>query len=560
MADAFDLVIRGGTLVDGTGAPGRPGDLGVRDGRIAALGRVEGEARRTLDARGAVVAPGFVDIHTHYDAQLFWDGRLSCSPWHGVTTVVIGNCGFGIAPTRPAHRDLVLRTLESVEGMSLEALRAGIGPEWPFTSFPEYLDAIEARGVAVNVGALVGHTPLRTFVMGEDAVAREATPDEVAAMRDLVREALEAGALGFATSKSPTHVGYAGHPVPSRVAGTPEILALAEVLGDVPHGVLQCTIGPGLSFGEFEAVARATGKPVSWTALLAGLFGPKGHRGVLERHAKLQAEGVRVVPQVSCRPLTLEFQWKAPFPLESQPEMRAVSAADLDGRRRLYADPDFRAALKARIDGGALRGRFYGMVLSEHGPDPSLCERSVEDLAAERGAHPVDLALDLALASGLESRFRFAAANTDDEDVAELLAHPASMLGLSDAGAHASQLCDAGAPTTLLGRWVREQGVLTVEEGVRRLTGEPADIFGIRDRGRLEVGLAADVTVFDPDAVACAPVRRVFDFPGGADRLVADAHGIRFVIVNGTVIREDGRDALGAGERLPGRVLRGGQA
>jgi N-acyl-D-aspartate/D-glutamate deacylase len=560
VTDAFDLVLRGGTLVDGTGAPGRAGDLGIRRGRIAALGRVEGAAQRTLDVRGGVVAPGFVDIHTHYDAQLFWDPRLSCSPWHGVTTVVIGNCGFGVAPTRPGHRDLVLRTLESVEGMSLDALRAGLGPEWPFASFPQYLDAIEANGVAVNVGALVGHTPVRTYVMGEDAVAREASSDEIAAMRALVHEALEAGALGFATSKSPTHVGYAGNPVPSRAASAAEIEALAGALGEVPHGVLQCTIGPGLSFGEFEAIARATGKPVSWTALLAGLFGPKGHRGILERFAKLQAEGVRVVPQVSCRPLCLEFQWKAPFPFESQPELRPVSAADLAGRKRIYADPAFRDGLKARVDGGALRGRFYGMVLSEHAPDPSLCERTVEALAAERGVHPVDLALDLALEAGLESRFRFAAANTDDDDVAELLAHPASMLGLSDAGAHASQLCDAGAPTTLLGKWVREKGALSLEEGVRRLTSEPAEIFGVRDRGRLEVGLAADVTVLDPASVGCAPVRRVHDFPAGADRLVADATGIRFVIVNGTVIREDGRDALGAGAALPGRVLRGGQA
>ena len=335
MAEAFDLLLRGGRLVDGTGAPARPGAVAIRAGRIAALGRVEGTARRTLDVAGAVVAPGFVDVHTHYDAQLFWDSRVSCSPWHGVTSVVIGNCGFGVAPTRPAHRDLILRTLESVEGMSLDALRAGLGADWPFASFPEYLDAIEARGAAVNVGALVGHTPVRTFAMGEDAVAREATADEVASMRRVVREALEAGALGFATSKSPTHVGYGGHPVPSRAASGAEVEALAGELAHVPHGVLQCTIGPGLSFSEFEAIARATGKPVSWTALLSGFFGPKGHRAILERFAKLQAEGVRVVPQVSCRPLCLEFQWKAPFPFESQPELRAVSAADFEGRKRI---------------------------------------------------------------------------------------------------------------------------------------------------------------------------------------------------------------------------------
>jgi N-acyl-D-aspartate/D-glutamate deacylase len=560
MAEPYDLFIRGGSLVDGSGAPARPGDLAIRGGRVAALGRVEGEARRSLDARGLVVAPGFVDIHTHYDAQVFWDRALSCSPWHGVTSVVIGNCGFGVAPTRPAHRDLMLRTLESVEGMSLEALRAGLGSDWPFESFPEYLDAIGDRGVAINVGALVGHTPLRTFVMGDEAVAREATPEEVDAMRRLVREALEAGALGFATSKAPTHVGYAGHPVPSRAAATAEIEVLAGALGESRHGLMQCTIGPGLSFAEFERIARATGKPVSWTALLSGFFGPKGHRAILERHAELQAEGVRVIPQVACRPLMLEFQFKAPFPLESMSAMKPVSAADLAGRKRLYADPSFRDTLRPRIDEGGLRGRFYGMVLSDFAPDPSLCERTVESLAAERGVHPVDLALDLALESGLEARFRLAAANTDDEDVGELLSSPASMLGLSDAGAHASQLCDAGAPTTLLGKWVREKRVLSLEEGVRRLTSEPAEVFGLRDRGRLAVGLPADVAVFDPATVGCAPVRRVRDLPAGADRLVADASGIRFVIVNGTVIREDGRDALAPGAPLPGRVLRGGTA
>jgi N-acyl-D-aspartate/D-glutamate deacylase len=560
MAEPYDLFIRGGSLVDGTGAPARRGDLAVRDGRIAALGRVEGQALRTLDARGLAVAPGFVDIHTHYDAQVFWDRALSCSPWHGVTSVVIGNCGFGVAPTRPGHRDLILRTLESVEGMSLDALRAGLGADWPFESFPEYLDAIETRGLAINVGALVGHTPVRTFVMGEEAVAREATPEELEAMRRLVRVALEAGALGFASSKAPTHVGYAGHPVPSRAAATAEIEALAGVLSDSPHGVFQCTIGPGLAFGEFERIARATGKPVSWTALLSGLFGPAGHRPILERHAKLQAEGVRVIPQVACRPLMLEFQFKAPFPLESLSVMKPVSAADFAGRKRLYADPGFRAALAARIDGGGLRDRFRAMVLSDFAPDPALCERSVEDLAEERGVHPVELALDLALESELEARFRMAAANTDEAEVAELLASPASMLGLSDAGAHASQLCDAGAPTTLLGKWVREKRVLTLEEGVRRLTSEPAEVFGIRDRGRLEVGLAADVTVFDPATVGCEPVRRVRDLPAGADRLVADAAGIRCVIVNGTVIREDGRDALAPGDALPGRILRGGTA
>ncbi|HJQ84513.1 MAG TPA: amidohydrolase family protein, partial [Candidatus Binatia bacterium] len=266
MAD-LDLVIRGGTLVDGTGAPGRRGDVGIQGGRIVALGAVEGSARRTIDAEGAAVAPGFVDPHTHYDAQVFWDRWLSISPWHGVTSVVIGNCGFGIAPTRPAHRNLILRTLESVEGMSLEALQAGVGAEWPFETFPEFLDAVARRGTAINLGALVGHTPIRLYVMGEDATEREATADEVGAMRALVADALGAGALGFATSKAPTHVGYAGKPVPSRVASIDEIAALASALGDAGRGVMQATLGPGLFLDEFATIQRRTGRPVSWTAL-----------------------------------------------------------------------------------------------------------------------------------------------------------------------------------------------------------------------------------------------------------------------------------------------------
>ena len=554
MAEHFDLLIRGGTVVDGTGAPARRADIAIRNGRIAAVGATSGTADRVLDADGAVVAPGFVDIHTHYDAQVFWDRMLSISPWHGVTSVVMGNCGFGVAPTRPAHRELVLLTLEKVEGMSLDALRAGIGAEWPFETFAQYLDAIERRGTAINVGALVGHTPVRLYVMGEEAMEREATADEVAAMRALVAEALRAGAIGFATSKSPTHVGWEGRPVPSRVAAWEEIAALAGCLAEAGN-VMQATLGPGLFLDEFAAIQERTGRPVSWTALLGGMLGPDGHRAVLERSAALQARGVRVIPQVSCRPLMLEFNLAAPFPLESMSVMKPAARADLAGKRVVYADPEFRRALRGKIDGGLLTRAFHDMQITEHPPDASLAERRLADVAAERGVHPVDLMLDLSLASGLQTRFRLAVLNTDEAVVAELLRHPATMLGLSDAGAHASQLCDACAPTALLGKWM-----LSLEEAVRRLTAEPADVFGIRDRGRLAAGLAADVTVFDPATVGCGPLRRVYDFPAGADRLVSDAAGIRAVVVNGVVIREDGRDAVDPEAPLPGRVLRGGRA
>jgi N-acyl-D-aspartate/D-glutamate deacylase len=560
MPEHFDLLIRGGTLVDGTGAPARRGDLAVRGGRIAALGDVRGTASRIVDADGAAVAPGFVDVHTHYDVQVFWDRMLSISPWHGVTTVVMGNCGFAIAPTRPAHRDLILRTLENVEGMSIDAIRAGVGENWPFETIPEYLDTIERLGTAINVASLVGHTAVRLYVMGEESTEREATAEEIARMRAIVSEGLRAGAIGFATSQSPTHVGYAGRPVPSRAAKLAEIEALASCLADVEHGVMQATLGPGFFLDEFAAIQRQTHKPISWTALLGGMLGPDGHRYVLERSAALQAEGVRVIPQVSCRPLNFEFQFKAPFPLESMSLFKRVSQADFAGKKRIYADPEFRAAFRERMNGSLLAGRFEDMVISEYAPDRSLEERSLGAVAAERGIHPVDLALDLSLATELETRFRLAVLNTDQNVTAELLSHPSTMLGLSDAGAHASQLCDACAPTELLGTWVRDKGVLSIEEGVRQLTAQAANVFGITDRGRLEPGLAADVTIFEPDTVGCTPLRRVRDFPAGADRLVSDALGVRAVIVNGVVIREDGRDAVDANGALPGRLLRGGRA
>jgi len=560
MSEAFDVVIRGGTLVDGTGAPRRRGDLGIRGGRIAALGDVRGTASRTIDAEGCIVAPGFVDIHTHYDAQVFWDRMLTISPWHGVTSVVVGNCGFGVAPTRPQHRELILRTLENVEGMSLDALQVGLGADWPFETFPQFLDAIERRGTAINLGALIGHTPLRLHVMGEEATERTATEDEIATMRRIVDDALAAGALGFATSKSPTHVGFAGRPVPSRAATVAEITTLAGALAQAGHGLMQATIGPELLLGELADVHRATGRTVTWTALLSDIGGPGGHRPFLEQTEQQHRDGIAVVPQVACRPLRFEFQWKAPFPFESMSIFKPVSAAEgREAKARIYADPAFRAAFRDRSTHPRLAPLWNTMEISMCPSEPDLEGRLATEVAAERGQHVVDLVLDLGLASDLEARFRIAVMNTDEEAVGELLRHPATVLGLSDAGAHASQLCDACFSTHLLGHWVRTKGVLTIEEAVRMLTSRPAEVFGITGRGRLAEGLAADVTIFNPTTVGCSPLRRVRDLPAGADRLIADATGIRAVIVNGTVIREDGQDRVDPDGALPGRVLRGGQ-
>jgi N-acyl-D-aspartate/D-glutamate deacylase len=561
----FDLVVRGGTIVDGTGRPGVRGDVGIRGGQIAALGEVKGRAAQTVDAGGLVVAPGFVDVHTHYDAQVMWDRMLTISPWHGVTTVVMGNCGFGVAPTRPDHRGLIMRTLEKVEGMSLDALETGLGQAWPFETFPEYLDAVERRGTALNVAVLLGHTPLRLYVMGEDATERPATPDEIARMRAIVREAIDAGAIGFATSKASTHIGYAGKPVPSRAATFAEVEALAGALGEAGRGILQATVGRELFFKEFETLARATGRPVTWTALLAGMMGPGSHRELLEKSRALVKQGLQVVPQVTCRTLNFEFQLKEPFIFESMSVFKPISVADHAGKVRLYGDPDFRRAFKESFDRPRKGAVFAGLSwartwISWYPPDPSLEERMVSEVAAERGVDPTDLVLDMALATNLDARFRMAVFNHDEAEVIELLTEPDTVLGLSDAGAHASQLCDACFSTYLLSRWVREKQAIALPEAIRMLTSRPAEVFGITDRGRLATGLAADVVVFDPATVGASKLRRVHDLPAGADRLVADASGIEAVIVNGTIVRRAGRDAVAPDGALPGALLRNGRA
>lgn len=567
----FDLKLVGGILVDGTGAPGRPGELGIADGRITAVGRADGAAAETIDVGGHVIAPGFVDIHTHYDAQVLWDRMCTISPWHGVTSVVMGNCGFGVAPTRPSHRKLIVGTLEKVEGMSAATLDAGLGEEWPFETFPEYLDTIERRGSAINVAALIGHTPVRLYVMGEDATERAATPDEIERMRAIVREGIEAGAIGFATSKATTHVGYRGRPVPSRAAEMDEIYGLAAVLGEARKGMMQATVGPGLFFDEFARIAKDTGRNVSWTALLAGMMGPGAHRGLLARAVEQVRSGVPVYAQVTCRPLMFDYNFAEPFPFESLSLFKPISSGDHAQKIATYSDPEFRKAFKERLErpgrdgGGAFTSggsedRWARTEISFSPGDPSLEGRKVSEVAAARGVHPIDLILDLSIASDLRARFRVAAFNDDEDAVEELITTPETVLGLSDAGAHASQLCDACFSTYLLGHWVREKGAIRLEEAVRMLSSRPAEVFGITDRGRLEVGLAADVTVFDPDTVGASALRRVHDMPGGADRLVADARGIDLVIVNGTVIRRDGKDAVRPDGVLPGRVLRNGAA
>ena len=571
----YDLKIKDGTIIDGSGAPRRSGDIGITDGKIVALGQASGAARRVIDARNKIVAPGFVDIHTHYDAQVLWDPLLTVSPWHGVTTAVMGSCGFGIAPTKASGRDLMLRTLERVEAMSLDALNAGIGPEWPFETFPEYLDLIEARGTAINTAVMIGHTPTRLYVMGAEAVEREATAAEIARMRALVTEGLRAGALAFATSVSQVHVGFDGKPVPSRMASFAELIELAGAVREAGSGMIHYNILREPDFDAFEALHRASGATVCWTSLLAGQRGPGGHRDTLAKSADVTARGLPIFPQTACRPIVIEYDFRSPVVFDTWKLFEPVrKAASQTARAQIYADAGFRLQFRDEVAGRGKRDQFFSAGSAEGESrraswrltevshclqEPALNGRLVEKIARERGMLPTDLILDLAAHDNPPVRFRVPVVNFDEDEVEEILQDPNVVLGLGDGGAHLSQLCDACYATHLLGHWVRERQALTLERAVHMLTGRTAQVFGIRDRGLLQQGLPADVVVFDPQTVGAGPLQRVYDLPAGADRLISKPLGIDAVIVNGTVLPRPG-ETWPAGQALPGRLLRNGAA
>jgi N-acyl-D-aspartate/D-glutamate deacylase len=545
----MSTLLRNASLVDGTGAPARPADVVVDGDRIAAVqgpGEADaGGADEVVDLDGLVLAPGFIDVHTHYDAQVLWDGDLTPSSWHGVTSVVMGNCGFGVAPTRPEHREVVVRTLENVEGMSMEALEAGI--DWCFESFPDYLRAVEARPTRLNVAAFVGHSPLRLFVVGGEE--RPATEAEVAEMRRLLREAIEAGAIGFSTSRQPAHQGAWGRPVPSRFADVDEVYALASVLGELGKGVIQASIGPGLFVDQFSDLAVRNGVPVTWTALVARADRPGAALRTVERSAALPGE---VYPQIACRPIVMQVSMTDPTPLAEVDEWKEVLARPRAERAALYADAAWRdRARDATL--AAWAHRWPKTSVEETATHHDAVGVPLDRLAAERGTTPFDLLLDLALADGMATRFRIVLDNDGDDEVGDLLADPRTLLGLSDAGAHATQLCDACYSTHLLGHWVRERGALGLEAAVWRLTGHPHEAFRIPERGLVRPGWFADLVAFDPAAVGCTPVERVHDQPGGADRLVVRSTGVEDVWVNGVRTRAGGEDVPAA---TPGRLLR----
>jgi N-acyl-D-aspartate/D-glutamate deacylase len=550
-----DLVIRDALLLDGLGSPPRRGGLAVKDGRIAEVGEVRGSSREILEADGLALMPGIIDNHTHYDAQLTWDPWASPSPTLGVTTAVIGNCGFTIAPCRARDRDLVMKNLTQVEGMSLDVLRAGI--RWDFETVPQYLDMLERRGAALNVAAFVGHSSIRTYVMGDAATERAATLDEIDSMKRLVLEGMRAGAIGFSTSTSPAHNGEGGKPMPSRLADEAEMRALAGCLREAGRGVFMLTKGGQTPIDFLEELAADSQRPVVIAALLHSSTNPEAVFQDLQNIQQANARGRRLVGAVSCCPLAMDFTLHSPYVFEGLDAWRPALALKGDDFRKKLRQRPFRDALRAELSRPAHFRLFNGEWQQVHvleSKKKDLEQKSIAALASAAGQDPLDFMLDLALEERLDTVFSALLLNADEAAVGRLLQHPCSLVSLSDAGAHLTFFNDAGFGLHLLGHWVRGRGALTLAQAVWRLTGQPAQIFGVKERGALKAGYFADLLLFDPATVDRGPKRRVLDLPGGHPRLTTSAVGVHGVWVNG--IRVAGISGATHGEDLPGRLLR----
>lgn len=536
-----DLVIRGATIYDGLGHAPRVGDVAIKDGKIAAVGTVAESAGETIDAGGLALAPGIVDLHTHYDAQITWDATLSPSPSLGVTTVVMGNCGFGIAPCAPAMRDLTLKNLSVVEGMELAALEAGT--RWEFESFPEFMAMVRRQRPFLNVAVFAQHSTIRGAVMGPDAARRaEVTPDELEQMKAAVREAMQAGAIGFASSFSPNHSGWAGLPMPSTLATDAELDALIGVLGEHKRGVFMLATGTRATPQYMEALVAKTGRPgfISTVRTMYNQAEPDLAKTYYDYCAQAIDRGHELYIQSTCQPLSFQFDLRDPYVLYSHSAFDRVRNVDDAARVKVYREPGFREAFRANLANPRTGILFYGdwnnieVSAVTDAKHAGYEAQSIAAIAQARGQDPVDVFFDLALADDLGTIFVGKFYNNDDRGVAPLISHRAGVITLSDAGAHLKFICDAGFGLHLLGHWVREQRVFTLAEGIRRLTSDPARKYRIPDRGELRVGAWADLLLFDPATVGISKAERVVDLPGGGGRLIRRPRGVHGVWVNGT--------------------------
>ena len=563
----FDVLIRGGLVVDGSGDPARRADIALRDGRIAAIGEVSGPARETLDAAGCIVAPGFVDVHTHYDAQAFWDPMLSPSPYHGVTTIVGGNCGFSIAPLSAEAGDYLMRMLARVEGMPLESLQQGV--PWDWSSFGEYLARLEGR-LAVNAGFMVGHSALRRVVMGERAVGHEATPDELEAMNALLRASLAEGGLGFSSTRSAAHNDANGKPVPSRHASLEELYSLCRTTREFPGTSLEMLPGTSTFTEEDKEIltqmSLSANRPVNWNLVAPRADMPEVLENQMSASDYAAERGAVVLALTVPQELAGRVNLLSGFAFDALPRWADVIGLPFEARMKALADPAVREELRLGAEeqgAGPLKAltRWAEMRVEEtfEPENEKWRGRTIGEIAAERGVDPFDAMLDLSLSEGLRTSLASPTEGQTDPESwrmrAESWVDPRTIVGASDAGAHLDMMDTFAFTTQLLGRGVREMGLISVEEAVRQLTDVPARLYGMRERGRLEVGWHADLVVFDVDRVGKGPTYTRFDLPGGSPRLYAEAEGIEHVFVNGQEIVRRGEDT---GAR-PGAMIHSGR-
>ena len=554
----YDLLIKNGRIIDGSGRPAFHGDVGVARGRIVELGRLDGPARRVIEADGRVVAPGFVDNHCHYDAQVLWDPLCTFSCHHGATSVVIGNCSLALAPVKAPDREKLAGMLSYVEAIPMDVLQAGV--PWTWETFPEYMSTIGQR-LAVNVGTFVGHSAVRLYAMGEDCSERPATDAELEVMRRVVREALEAGALGLSITRNMNHFDIVGKRIPAACAPESELFALADVLRDVGTGVIQCGGGtnPELKDRLLSRLAQACGRPVMYNTLLEQARQPGRWRTHLAHVEETARKGIRAIPLCNPGSVVNRFTMKNCQVFRSMPTWLPILQGSDTEKMQAYRDPAMRARLRAEVEAplgpdSTFSKRWDLMIVDE----PRLAEnralkgRSIAAIAQERGKHPLDAFLDLAVEEDLNTVFSLGEINMDTEAVAQILGSPHAVVGLSDGGAHVQFHSNVSNPTRLLGYWVREKKIMSLEQAVRRLTFDSAAAFGIYDRGLLQPGMVADLVVFDPDTVRPMPEDVVHDFPSNGWRMRELAEGIHYTVVNGEVLMEKGTHT-GAN---PGRVLR----
>ncbi len=566
----LDLLIRNGTIVDGSGAARYRGDVGIKDGRIVEIGRIRAVAERTLDADGLIVAPGFIDGHTHMDAQVAWDRIGSCSCWHGVTTVIMGNCGFALAPCKPEEREWFARCLTAVEDIPTEAMLAGI--DWTWETFPEYLATVDRLPKAINYGAYIGHSALRMYVMGRRALSEKATEDDLARMAEAVKEAIRAGAMGFSSSRATTHVTPDNTPVASRIADWSEVDRLVGAMAELNAGIFQ--VGPDTSGGEaqrrflarLKQVAVETGRPVMF-GTISSRQGDKPNPWTyqLEYLDDCAAAGARMWGQTTTRSINAIFSLKSYLPFDVLPVWRALRHLPLDEQKQRLADPATRRQLVAAEADMKPRGNvFQGGGAATTDPrkpdyDNLYAMKSVDwddptvaQLSAQRGKHPVEVMIDLVLENDNQV-FVQPLVNEQPDHVLGMLKHPRTLATFSDSGAHVCQEMGSSLQTHMLSYWVRAKQAFTLEEAVRKLTFDNASAWELNDRGLLRTGYRADLVLFDEVRVRPAMPSVETDLPGGARRLVQKAEGIAAVVVNGQVTLENG-DATG---RMPGALVRG---